>query len=335
MAEDSYPQPGRNAGALTVLEHEALASLWAPSGVVSPGDLAVSTSATQSQVLVSPGQALVRGIRYTASSQVAVPVTPNTSGSTRMDRVVLRLAVQTGVVAATAIAGIPGGGGPPALANDPTNFDIPLSRFPVMSGQLPSASQDERLFLGGECTASDSSDPPLYPRIGHRWSQIDTGYSLRWNGSAWQGAPYGNYNLHFTTWARTAFYEAILLAAQDVSPAAVYPPAVATDGFTLMIPSGQGGLYDISFGARFSNPNVVSFATPNGQATVVLNVNSILTMAAYSPTLGGAGTVMAGASQTLRLNDGDNVNLYAQVSDTGLQLINGPSSYLTIARRAQ
>lgn len=188
MAEDSWPASGRAGGAVTVVEHQLLAGNWAGCGVVGASDLSVSTSAAQSQVLISTGTGAMQGTVYTNNQQLALAVPSNNSGSTRVDRAVIRLNKATGAANAFVIQGTPGAGAP-GTSNDNSYFDLPLARYTVVSGQLPTAPVDERRFLGGDSTASASGNPPVGAiRTGHRWYQTDTATDYLWNGASWVAA---------------------------------------------------------------------------------------------------------------------------------------------------
>lgn len=330
--EDSYPLAPVGSTLtrpVTILDHQAMAGLWAPSGVVEPTGLVLSTSTTQSQVTVSPGSALIQGERYVASGQVAVAVGVNASGLTRIDRVVLRLTKATGVAAMTVIPGTPGGG-EPGLVNNVTFYDLPIGKYTVQPGQLPTSPVDERRWVGGETTASSSANPPLNTRAGHHWFQSDTGFTLDWNGSAWTGAGYATCGFHGTSWTRTGYAEYVQLINYYPSPAATYPPTLAADANSMTIPTGQGGLWDMTCKARFD------FSSAGGQATLIVLVNGSIVSVGYTPTMGGSGSANADASMPLALNDGDVVVVEAQINTLGITLAQGvPFSQFVLARRLQ
>jgi hypothetical protein len=187
MSEDSYPQPypARNGGSLNIVESQTLLGYLGTSGIIGyPADCALTLSGTGLQATVAAGSALLQGTYYIASAPIVLAVAANANSAIRTDRVVLRLTRATGLINATIIAGTPGAG-EPAILDDVVHFDWPIASYTVPTNGIPTGLNDERRWLGGDCTASDSSDAPLYPRLGHRWYQIDTEADLTWNGTGW------------------------------------------------------------------------------------------------------------------------------------------------------
>jgi len=187
MAQDSWPQPGRNSGQVTILEHEALLGDAIPSGVLT-GGLARPAGGATSAVIVAAMTALLRGVRYLndADATVAIPAN-NFPGTTRLDRVVVRLTKGTGAAALAYSLGTPTSGTPllPALVDDAVNFDLPVSHHTMVAAQIPTSVTDDRVFVLGS-TTSPAAQPPVGPiRAGHRWYQSDTGVTVRWTGTAW------------------------------------------------------------------------------------------------------------------------------------------------------
>lgn len=187
MAQDSWPQPGRNGGAVTVQEHEAIASGWSASGVLT-GDRTRLTGST-STITVPATTAILQGVYYSNSADLIVNVPANNSpGTVRVDRIVLELTKSSGSIVAVCSPGVPVSGtpAPPLLVNDGTRFQLPLSTHAVVAAQLPSSCIDDRRFVGGDSTTSGSDHPPLAPvRTGHVWYQADTGFTKLWD-NGWQ-----------------------------------------------------------------------------------------------------------------------------------------------------
>lgn len=312
MAEDSYPAPARNEGIVTVVESQELLGLLAGVGVIGGGDLLVTTSTSQSQVNVAAGTALLMGTRYTNSASLPVSVPVNTSGSTRIDRIVLRLTTATGAVNATVIPGTPGSGAPGVL-NSATYFDLPLARYTVLSGQLPTAPVDERRWLGGDSTISASSNPPVGNiRIGHTWSQPDTGNMLTWDGSVWDLNPGNVLTTAYVTSdvSASSSYVTILALSQVESHG-----GGSVSGYSMMAP--VAGLYRVNVMQTLTYTG--STVLTSGQAFLYVRRNSggsanggTLEAIGYFLWAGGAGTVTVYANQLVRCAAGDYLQFFVE-----------------------
>lgn len=191
MAEQSMPRPGYNSGSLTDAEYEALAHPQATDGVVGvPGDTSVAYtdgSGTRSVKIRANKTALVRGMLWTsgASDITLTGLAANSSGSTRIDLVVLRLTRATPAVTVAVVQGTPGAGAPALTMNTGTTgtFEVPLAEITVLNGAATLAADKTaaREFYIGEQTVvcSPTNMPPH--RIGRRvWrndgvGQISTG----------------------------------------------------------------------------------------------------------------------------------------------------------------
>lgn len=114
MAESSWPA----AAPTVVTEHdfERLMCGWFGSGLVGDGseDLLVFADSTGMQVKIRAERyARVRGfVWHSGDSIVTVPIADNTSGSTRIDRIVLELDRSTWTVRVQVVQGTPGSGEP-------------------------------------------------------------------------------------------------------------------------------------------------------------------------------------------------------------------------------
>lgn len=116
MADDSWPSPLHNSGAVTEPEYESLVVPYTATGVYgATSDTAVVyADSSGRQVKVRANKyAVVRGFFWTSgTSETTLAIGANSSGSTRTDLVVLRLDRSTWNVRVVVKAGIPGSGAP-------------------------------------------------------------------------------------------------------------------------------------------------------------------------------------------------------------------------------
>ncbi|MEV2277880.1 hypothetical protein AB0I72_20070 [Nocardiopsis sp. NPDC049922] len=189
MAQNSWPSPAHNSRNVTDAEYEALAARFSDDGVLGdPGDTAVVTAGTGLQVLVRATKyASLRGHAWT-SGTVDDPLTinGNASGSTRTDRVVLRLDRSTWDVRAVVKDGTPGAGAP-ALTQDPGDtgvYEIPLARVIVPDSASSVTVTREELYVGTRIRPVDSATPNPFPGLGEIQYERDTGRWRGWDGSA-------------------------------------------------------------------------------------------------------------------------------------------------------
>jgi hypothetical protein len=137
MAELSWPSPTHNSRSLTDAEYGHVIP-WNADGVFQSGSDVVYANSSGLQVFVRSGKrAIVQGRAwYSGSSDVALTLAANSSGSTRTDTVVLRLDRSTWNVTAAVRQGTPGAG-PPTLqrdAGDTGLWEIPLADVTVDNG---------------------------------------------------------------------------------------------------------------------------------------------------------------------------------------------------------
>ncbi|MFJ2006989.1 hypothetical protein [Streptomyces chartreusis] len=139
MAQSSWPSPGHNSRAVTDLEYEKVASRFSDNGVYgTPADDAVVTAGTGLSVNVRSGvYASVRGHAWSSgTSTVTLSIGANSSGSTRVDRVVLRLDRSDWTVRAVVKAGTPGSGVPTLTqqTGDTGVYEVLLANVTVLNG---------------------------------------------------------------------------------------------------------------------------------------------------------------------------------------------------------
>lgn len=141
MASDSYPRPDFNGGEVTELLYERLASVQAPDGLVgvpSGPALAYADGLGTRQVKIRANRrALLRGFMYdSGSTDVGLTLAANSSGSTRIDLIVLRLTRSTWRVQEAVITGVAGAGVPPSPLSqvDTGVWDLPVAAVTVANG---------------------------------------------------------------------------------------------------------------------------------------------------------------------------------------------------------
>ncbi len=192
MAESSWPTGGAGVRAVNESQYEDLASLWGEDGLKSsPADTSlVYGDSSGRQVKVRANRvAQIRGWGWTSgTSDFIKSVTANSSGSTRIDLVVLRLDRTAYTVTVQVIAGTPGAGSPPALTRTTGTtgtFDIPLASVTVVNGAATISASD----------VVDCAPRVGYPQIIYvpdtnaltRLTWVTHGQPARlWTGSAWR-----------------------------------------------------------------------------------------------------------------------------------------------------
>lgn len=186
MAQDSWPSPNHNSRNVTDSEYEKIAAHFSEDGIF-PTTNPVVTAGSGLQVLVKANQeGSLRGHYWSAgTSDVALSIDANASGSTRTDAVVLQLDRSTWDVRAVVIDGTPGSG-PPALTRDAGTvgeFEILLAYVTVANGASSVTVTDRPQFIGSRVRAENTANPnPILGEIGYRPS---LGHWQGWNGSAW------------------------------------------------------------------------------------------------------------------------------------------------------
>lgn len=145
MTQASWPSPnhGSPARAVTDAEFPHLAP-WASDGVFQSASDVIYGNSSGREVHVRAGKyGIVQGHAwYSGGSDFALAIGANSSGSTRVDTVVLRLDRSTWDVTAVVRAGTPGAG-PPTLqrdAGDTGLWEIPLADVTVDNGVAVIAS---------------------------------------------------------------------------------------------------------------------------------------------------------------------------------------------------
>ncbi|MFI6337847.1 hypothetical protein [Streptomyces sp. NPDC050535] len=190
MAQLSWPSPGYNDRAVNDTEYEAMAGRFSDDGVDgAPTDTAVVSAGTGLTVNVrADAHASVRGHAWTSGpSTVALAVGANSSGSTRVDRVVLRLDRSTWTVRAVVKAGTPGAGAPPLTqqTGDTGVYEVLLAGVTVLNGAAAVSVTRAETYIGARIRPALSSHRNPNPVVGEMCLETDTGRIRAWNGDAW------------------------------------------------------------------------------------------------------------------------------------------------------
>ncbi|MFM9637595.1 hypothetical protein [Streptomyces turgidiscabies] len=190
MAQDSWPSPAHNGRAVTDTEYEKIAARFSDDGVYGvPSDTAVVAAGVGLSVDVRPGvYASVRGHAWTSgTATVNLPISANSSGSARVDRVVLRLDRSAWTVRAVVKAGASGAGAPALTqdAGDTGVYEIPLALVTVPNAATAVTVARGEQYIGSRTRPCTSTTLPLTPQPGEHAFETDTGILRMWTGSAW------------------------------------------------------------------------------------------------------------------------------------------------------
>lgn len=201
MAESSWPSPS-NGRVVDDAGWEKMGIHLGPSGGVygdftSP-QLIYGDSSGRQVKIAADRYALVRGhIWYSGSSIVTKSIGANSSGSTRIDLVVLRLSRTTWDVTCEVVAGTPGGGAPAPTQNTGTTgtFELPLATVTVANG-ASSISAANVTYVGPHLNGDGSLLVPSVaalayvpsPLAGQRATVTGSNIARAYTGSAWRAA---------------------------------------------------------------------------------------------------------------------------------------------------
>jgi len=190
VAQDSWPSPGHNDRTVTDTEYEQIASRFSDDGVDgTPSDTQVVTAGGGLTVTVRSGvHASLRGHAwYSGASAVTLSIAANSSGSTRVDWVVLRLDRSDWTVKAAIRQGTAGSGAP-ALVQDPADtgvYEIPLAQVTLLSGASSVTVTRTELYAGTRIRPCTSTTRNPVPRPGEMGFETNTGRMVLWTGSSW------------------------------------------------------------------------------------------------------------------------------------------------------
>ncbi|MEU7327238.1 hypothetical protein [Streptomyces parvus] len=189
MAQASWPSPAHNNRAITDAEYEQLAARFSDDGVYgTPLDAATVTAGVGLSVVVRPDvRASVRGHGWTSGSTgLTLPINPNASGQTRIDRVVLRLDRSDWTVRAVVKDGTPGAAAPP-LTQAPGltgEWEILLAGVTVLTGATSVAVTRGELYVGTRVRPALASHRNVMPQRGELAYETDSGRLSLYTGPA-------------------------------------------------------------------------------------------------------------------------------------------------------
>lgn len=187
MAQSSRPDPAVSSGGLTEAEWERVAAQYSGDGVYGdPTEAAYVVAGVGLNVTVkAEKRGSVRGHDwYSGTTDYSHTITSNPSGSTRTDRVVLRLDRANFTVRSAVKTGTPGAGAP-ILQQDASLHEIPLARVTVGNNASSVTVQREELYIGSRVRPCTSSTRPTIPKRGEIVFETNTGRHIGWTGSSW------------------------------------------------------------------------------------------------------------------------------------------------------
>ncbi|MFF3928555.1 hypothetical protein [Streptomyces hirsutus] len=189
MAQQSWPSPAHNNRAATDIEYEMLAAFFSGDGVYGdPTEPAVATAGIGLTVNIRADVfGSLRGHGWTSGTTGAIlNVTPNTSGQTRVDRVVLRLDRTAWTVRAVVKAGTPGAGPPTLTTGDGFNtYEALISNVTVLNGANTVTVVRGERYVGSRIRPTRSTaqtNPNL--KLGDVLWEVDTKRLLLYDGDA-------------------------------------------------------------------------------------------------------------------------------------------------------
>lgn len=134
--------------------------LMRPQGVLPDsvlGFLTVSAIGSMA-VRIGPGEAFIQGFQYKNDADVDLTIGPNSSGSTRVDTVVLSLNRTSNLLILLVKAGTPGAGAPTLTQIAGGNWEFPLANISVPNAAISIVSgniADVRIFSRWPVTTVD------------------------------------------------------------------------------------------------------------------------------------------------------------------------------------
>ncbi|MFE9684190.1 hypothetical protein [Streptomyces sp. NPDC006285] len=190
MAQNSWPSPVHNSRAVSDTEYEKIAARFSDDGVWGvPTDTAIVAAGAGRSVDVRPDVfASVRGHAwYSGTTAVNLPISANASGSTRIDRVVLRLDRSAWTVRAVVREGTPGSPAPALVrqTGDTGVYEVLLANVTVLNGAASVSVSRAEMYIGSRVRPAHSSSKNPNPTFGELAAETDTGRLRMWNGSAW------------------------------------------------------------------------------------------------------------------------------------------------------
>jgi hypothetical protein len=202
VAESSWPTIAAGR-AVTDDQYELMAAGYATDGVIGqwtdPTPVYADSSGRQVKIRAN-FTALVGGHGYSSgTSDTIKSIAANSSGSTRIDLIVLRLTRSTMAVTSEVKAGTPGAGVPPALTRDARGsgtgvWEIPIGQVTVANGAatLAAGTVTNIAWYSRMGTVATLSTSTLQPEVSiYPWRQFtDTGVRYESISGAWRAHPW-------------------------------------------------------------------------------------------------------------------------------------------------
>jgi hypothetical protein len=192
VAEDSWQSPNHSSGGVSDQELEQLYVPFTANAVIgTPADTTVAYGDSSGlNVKIRAGKhASVRGFHwYSGTTDVTKTVGSNSSGSTRIDLLVLRLDRSTWDVRSAVLTGTPGSGAPSPTQNTGTTgvWELPVAQITVASGASSISAANVRQvcwYAGPQSVVCTSTTRPP-PVAGLAIFETDTGRQYIGNGSS-------------------------------------------------------------------------------------------------------------------------------------------------------
>jgi hypothetical protein len=190
MAQASWPSPTHNSRNVTDAEYERIAARFSDDGVYGdPDDSAVVSPGVGLSVdILADVYGSVRGHAWhSGTTGDTLAISSNSSGSTRVDWVVLRLDRSDWTVRAAVREGTPGSGAPALVQDDGDTgmYEIPLAKATTPSGATTVTVTRAEQYVGTRVRPCTSDQRPMAPRRGEAAYELDTGRLILWNGTVW------------------------------------------------------------------------------------------------------------------------------------------------------
>jgi hypothetical protein len=266
VAEDSWQSPNHSSGGVSDIELEQLYFPFTANAIVgSPSDTTVAYGDSSGlNVKIRAGKhASVRGFHWSSGgTDITKTIGANSSGSTRIDLLVLRLDRSTWDVRAAVVAGTPGSGAPAATQNTGTSgvWELPIAQVTVANGAASISAGNVKpvnWYCGPQSVVCTSTTRPP-ATAGLAIYETDTGRQYIGDGSSfvtsivdsgWVNVP------AISTWSSScavrnfngvAFVDGYFTrTAATIGPNATYQigtvPAAYRPGRTLRVGMGRSG----------------------------------------------------------------------------------------------
>ncbi len=178
MSDDSWPSPAHSSGAVTTAEYEQKFAPVLPEGIVGlhSDTAAVYGDSSGRQVKVRANRwGMVRGFEwYSGTVDFTVAIAANSSGSTRIDRIVLRIDRGDNFKVRVAVRQGTAGAGLPALVQNVGSsylnsgtYEIALAHVTVVNGASSISASD--VVYVAPLIQSNNSGQPLGIIGGNKW----------------------------------------------------------------------------------------------------------------------------------------------------------------------